>query len=375
MHYMKWMSLLLGGLMLSGGAIADESQDALRAKREVLRAEQPGMHGREMAQKLGVSEAQLVAADIGHGATLLRSDVESFKALFDRLHELGRVKAITRNEYGVIERTAVALPVKRDEQGRIQPGSGFVGTDIDLRFNIDNWGSAFAVVLPRKGGRTSRSFQIFDKNGDAVHKVYVNDEKGVAAFDRLTADFKAESQRPDWTVALAKIKPAKLLTDMDIRDLRNAWHEMTDVHEFQRLINDFGISRERAFELIGKESAYKISGKSVEVLLKDAAKRQQPIMVFLSNPGMTQIYSGVIENPVAKDGWFNVLDPDFDLHLRQSGVDHGWVVRRPARSGIITSVEFYDNKGNQIVNFFSLRERNKEETIGWRELVGNLGKI
>ncbi|WP_293776360.1 ChuX/HutX family heme-like substrate-binding protein [uncultured Oxalicibacterium sp.] len=375
MQHVKWMSLLLGGLMLSGSVLADVSQDTLRAKREALRAEQPGMHGREMAQKLGVSEAQLVAADIGHGTTLLRGDMESFKALFARLPELGRIKAITRNEFGVIERTAVAVPAKRDEQGRTVPGTGFIGTDIDLRMNIDNWGSAFAVVLPRSGGRTSRSFQIFDKNGDAVHKVYVDDEKGVAAFEKLTADFKAQNQKPDWSVAMAKIKPAKPLSDMDIRDLRNAWHEMTDVHEFQRLVSDFGISRERAFELIGKESAYKISGKSVEALLKDASKRHQPIMVFLSNPGMTQIYSGVIENPVAKDGWFNVLDPDFDLHLRQSGIDHGWVVRRPARSGIITSVEFYDNKGNQIVNFFSLRERNKEETAVWRELVGNLEKI
>jgi putative hemin transport protein len=124
--------------------------------------------------------------------------------------------------------------------------------------------------------------------------------------------------------------------------------------------------------VIGTDAAYKITGKSVETLLETASKRQQPIMVFVSNQGMVQIYSGLIEKTEAKHGWFNVLDPDFDLHLRQSGVDHGWVVRRPAKSGTITSVEFYDTKGEQVVNFFSRRDPGKEETKVWRDIVANL---
>lgn len=373
MRYTKLMGALLAMLALSGNTMADADADALKAKQAALQAEQPGLFARDVAQKLGVSEAKLLATDIGRGATLLRSDVTTYKALFNRMHELGRIKAITRNENGVIERTAVALPPKLDDKGRVMPGSGFVGTEIDLRFKMDSWGYAFAVVAPRAGGRTSRSLQFFDKNGEAVHKVYLNDEKGVPAFDKLVAEFKAADQKPNWTVAVSK--PVKSLTDMHIKELRSAWYEMTDVHEFQRLINDFGISRERAFELIGTDAAYKITGKSVESLLETASKREQPIMVFVSNSGMVQIYSGLIEKTEAKNGWFNVLDPDFDLHLRQSGVDHGWVVRRPAKSGTITSVEFYDAKGEQIVNFFSRRDQGKEETKVWRDIVDSLARL
>ncbi|MNN87433.1 hypothetical protein D3C81_2049870 [compost metagenome] len=72
-----------------------------------------------------------------------------------------------------------------------------------------------------------------------MHKVYVNDEKGVPAFEKLVAEYKAANQKPDWAVSVAK--PPKPLTDMNIKELRSAWYEMTDVHEFQRLINDFGI--------------------------------------------------------------------------------------------------------------------------------------
>nr|WP_241517422.1 TonB-dependent receptor [Herbaspirillum aquaticum] len=65
----------------------------------------------------------------------------------------------------------------------------------------------------------------------------------------------------------------------------------------------------------------------------------------------------------------NVLDPDFNLHLRAKAVDHGWVVRRPTDHGMITSVEFYDAQGKQIVNFFSRRDRGQPETMQWRNMV------
>jgi hypothetical protein len=42
-------------------------------------------------------------------------------------------------------------------------------------------------------------------------------------------------------------------------------------------------------------------------------------------------------------------------------VDHGWVVRRPTDHGMITSVEFYDAQGKQIVNFFSRRDRGQPD--------------
>jgi len=112
----------------------------------------------------------------------------------------------------------------------------------------------------------------------------------------------------------------------------------------------------------------------VQTLLESAAKQGQPIMVFVSNPGMTQIFSGTIKKVKQTDEWYNVLDPDFNLHLRQAGIDRGWVVKRPAKDGVITSVEFYDAKGEQVVNFFSRRDRNKEETAVWRNIVASLAK-
>ena len=95
-------------------------------------------------------------------------------------------------------------------------------------------------------------------------------------------------------------------------------------------------------------------------------------MVFVSNGGMTQIYSGLIDKAAIKGEWYNASAADFQLHVHSGAIHHGWVVRRPTDHGIVTSVEFYDAAGRQLVNFFSRRDRGQPETEQWRRMVADL---
>ena len=375
MKYTKLGALLLAAGVISIAACSTTPNTNLAERWSALRVEQPRLQPRDAAQKLNVSEAELVATNVGKGATRLRDGGASYKAVYDRLHELGQIKAITRNDTAVLERVGTVTQAKLNAEGRVIPGTGFAGGPIDLRFGADQWRSAFAVVQPGREGKTSRSLQFFDVHGNAVNKVYLDNEAGVAAFDKLVADFKAPEQLAYLSVDKAPTKVVKKPNgEVDVKELRDTWNELSDVHEFPRLLKDLGITREQALDLIGKDAAYRISAQSVQTLLDSAATQGQPIMVFVSNPGMTQIFSGKITKVKATDEWYNVLDPDFNLHLRQAGIDHGWVVKRPAKDGMITSVEFYDAKGEQVVNFFSRRDRNKEETAAWRNIVASLAK-
>lgn len=375
MKYTKLGALLLAAGVISIAACSTTPNSNLAERWSALRVEQPRLQPRDAAQKLNVSEAELVATNVGKGATRLRDGGASYKAVYDRLHELGQIKAITRNDTAVLERVGTVTQAKLNADGRVIPGTGFAGGPIDLRFGADQWRSAFAVVQPGREGKTSRSLQFFDVHGNAVNKVYLDNEAGVAAFDKLVADFKAPEQLAYLSVDKAPTKVVKKPNgEVDVKELRDTWNELSDVHEFPRLLKDLGITREQALDLIGKDAAYRISAQSVQTLLDSAATQGQPIMVFVSNPGMTQIFSGKITKVKATDEWYNVLDPDFNLHLRQAGIDHGWVVKRPAKDGMITSVEFYDAKGEQVVNFFSRRDRNKEETAAWRNIVASLAK-
>lgn len=375
MKYTKLGALLLAAGVISIAACSTTPDNNLAERWSALRVEQPRLQPRDAAQKLNVSESELVATNVGKGATRLRDGSASYKAVYDRLHELGQIKAITRNDSAVLERVGTVTQAKLNQDGRVIPGTGFAGGPIDLRFGTDQWRSAFAVVQPGREGKISRSLQFFDVHGNAVNKVYLDNEAGVAAFDKLVADFKAPEQVAHLSVDKAPVKVVKKPNgEVDVKELRDTWSELSDVHEFPRLLKDLGITREQALDLIGKDAAYRISAQSVQTLLDSAARQGQPIMVFVSNPGMTQIFSGTIKKVKQTDEWYNVLDPDFNLHLRQAGIDRGWVVKRPAKDGVITSVEFYDAKGEQVVNFFSRRDRNKEETAAWRQIVASLAK-
>lgn len=381
MHYKKMgASLLAAGIITITGCTTASTapgaaNDKLAEQWAALRAEQPRTFARDAAQKLNVSEADLVATMVGKGATRLGDGVKTYKEVYDRLHELGQIKVITRNDNAVLERVGTVTQAKLNAEGRVIPGTGFAGGPIDLRFGTDSWRSAFAITQPGREGKVSRSLQFFDVHGNAVNKIYLDNDAGVAAFDKLVGDFKAVDQAAPLKVERAATKVArKPNAEVDVKELRASWDELSDVHEFPRLLKDLGITREQALDLIGKDAAYRIAPTAVQNLLESAAKQGQPIMVFVSNAGMTQIFSGNIKTVKATGEWFNVLDPDFNLHLRAAAIDHGWVVKRPAKDGVITSVEFYDAKGEQVVNFFSRRDRNKEESANWRNIVAGLAR-
>ncbi|MBV8625787.1 MAG: hemin-degrading factor [Herbaspirillum sp.] len=370
---LKTSALLLAATLAAAGCV---TQAPLADRWSQLRQAQPKLHPRDAARQLGVSEAQLLATQVGAEVLRLKAGDQDIKAIYERLPGLGRIKAITRNDDVVLERAGEVAPARRDEEGRVLPGTGFAGGPIDLRFAWAEWASAFAVVQPGRAGKTSRSLQFFDRQGDAVHKIYLDNDEHVAAFDKLVSDFRMSEQRAGLRVEPASPLPAQAVrmtpSEDDIKELRRSWQELTDVHQFPRLLRELRLTREQALQLIGPDAAWRISPQAAQALLEEARARQQPIMVFVSNRGMTQIYSGTIGKLATSGEWLNVLDPDFNLHLRMAAVDHGWVVRRPTDHGIVTSVEFYDASGRQIVNFFSRRDRGQAETAQWRNMADSL---
>jgi putative hemin transport protein len=67
--------------------------------------------------------------------------------------------------------------------------------------------------------------------------------------------------------------------------------------------------------------------------------------------------------------WWNILDPGFNLHLREDVVSTAWVVRKPTRFGAITSLELFDAAGGLLLMMFGERAPEAEETASWRRIV------
>ncbi|NUP10388.1 MAG: hemin-degrading factor [Polyangiaceae bacterium] len=335
----------------------------LLQRYEELKASGAKLYPRDAARALGVTEADLVSVHIG--AKRLRP---AFQTLVRAMPALGEVKTMTRNEHAVIERWG------RFEEIEAEDGAALgqvVGADIDLRLFFHQWGSAFVVddTTP-KGPRTS--LQIFDRFGDSVFKVFPESETARAALhafaeEHAQTDGSAFAVEPRPTRA-----PSRPPTPDDQEAFRAAWDAMQDTHEFFGLLRRFGLGRVRALEVAGPTRAEEIATTALEAVLERASIDAQPIMIFVGSRGVLQIHTGNVRTVKRMSGYLNVLDPGFNLHVRDEAIARAFVVRKPTVDGDVTSLELFDTDGETVAMLFSKRKPGQIEGSYWRELLASL---
>lgn len=337
----------------------------LAARWNILRGEKPALRIRDAAAALGVSEAELVALGVGRTATPLKPD---WRGLLNDMQEVGRVMCLTRNEHCVHERHG------RFEGVDVKPAHGIVlGPDIDLRLFLGSWKHGFAVREPlREGERLS--LQFFDGAGEAVHKIYATDETDRPAFDALIARYAAATP-PEMRIGARTPAPVdRPDSEIDVAGLRTAWLGMKDTHEFFGMLGKFKVGRVQALRLVGEDLARELPARALRAAFEAAAADGTPIMVFVGSHGCIQIHTGPVKRLVDVHGWFNVLDPEFNLHLREGGVARVFSVRKPTEDGIVTSIEAFDARNSNILLMFGARKPGKPELEEWRGIVANVEK-
>lgn len=337
----------------------------LAARWSRLRGEQPAMRIRDAAATLGVSEAELVALGVGQTATPLVSD---WKGILTDMPSVGRVMCLTRNEHCVHERHG------RFEDVQVTGPHGLVlGADIDLRLFLGSWKHGFAVREPLKQGER-QSLQFFDGAGEAVHKIYATDETDRPAFDALIARYTAAASQPLKIAPHAPDAADRPDAEIDLNGLRKAWAAMKDTHEFFGMLGKFKVGRVQALRLIGEEFARELPVRALREAMEAAQQTDLPIMIFVGSRGCIQIHTGPVKRLVDTHGWFNVLDPDFNMHLRDSGVARVFSVRKPTEDGIVTSIEAFDANNRNILLMFGARKPGKPELEDWRTIVARIEK-
>jgi len=337
---------------------------AVRSAWHALREQGP-VRNRDAAASLGVSEAELIASECdGDRVVRLAGD---YRELIKRAPQLGRVMALTRNESCVHERVGAYEDVS------VSGWMGLVlGADIDLRIFYRHWKLGYAVREETKDG-SRYSLQFYDASGAAVHKIYLKPESNVAAWQALAADFKSLRQTPGDTVEPRASAPAERPdAEIDQAGLRKAWAAMTDTHEFFGLLKKYKVSRTQALRLAEPQFACPLLITTPRRLLEAVAESKLPIMIFVGNPGNIQIHTGPVTNIKVMGPWLNVLDPDFNLHLREDHIHDIWMVRKPTSDGIVTSVELFDKSGENIALIFGKRKPGIPESEAWRATVAGL---
>ena len=343
------------------GVVLAISAEEIRAARE----QDPKMRDRDFAEKLGISEAHLVAAHVGKSATRITADMDR---LMPALTRLGEVMALTRNESCVIEKVGVY-----DNYTGGPHACLIVNGEMDLRMFPKHWVHGFAIEQETEKG-VRCTIQIFDAAGDAVHKVFLREGSNAGAWAGVVEELRIADQantlevEPRKAVEAAKGDPEKA------DKLRSEWDKMTDTHQFLMMTRRMKFNRLGAYRIAGEPYVHRLEPGAVETLMREAAETAVPIMFFVGNMGCIEIHTGPIQRVVEMGPWINVLDPGFDLHLRKDHIAEVYAVKKQTKRGDAISVEAFDADGALITQIFGvLAQEGAAEK--WNEIVAALPRI
>lgn len=351
-----------------------KSPDVIAMGWKGLAEAKPGIRIREAAKALGLSEAQLLATQTGGEATRLKPD---WPAFLKRLPELGRVMSLTRNEACILEHkgTFEKVNVFGKEEHRMATVIG----PIETRVFLKSWHVGFAVKQ-MKGERLLTSLQVFDHEGQAITKIYLQEDSNYEAYEAIVADFTSEDQGREQPVC--PYPPASYSEEIDAQAFLHEWSTLKDTHNFFPLLKKYKAQRHQAVKLAEGRFTYPLPTTAVQEMLEKAAQQKLPIMVFAGNKGNIQIHQDKVRTirllergHSGAERWLNVLDPDFNMHLRIDLIAHAWVVTKPTKDGDITSIECYDHNYELVVQFFGLRKPRQPELEDWKKLISSLSPI
>lgn len=340
----------------------------LKEQYQQLKQEKPQLRIRDAAIELNVSELELLELSLNDGVIRLTGDC---KEMLKDMKQLGYVMALTRNEYAVHERKGVYDNISFMAEGKMGVA---VNPDIDLRFFMTQWHHAYAAKVSSNPNHTLYSFQFFNDRGHAIHKVYLTAKSEPDAYNKIVKKYRAKDQSTPTVVSNNPLSKTEELPDneIDMIAFQQNWIDLQDTHDFFGMLKKYKVTRTQAMRLAPEGYARRLDNHAIVKMLERASERQLPIMVFVGNDGCIQIHTGIVNKIVPMEGWINVMDPEFNLHLKLGGIAEVWETRKPTTDGIVTGIEVFDGAGELIVYCFGKRKPGIPELQAWRDLVKEL---
>lgn len=346
--------------------------NTLLQQYQTLLIGEPQIRPVDAAMQLGVSEAELLNAQLNETDTIniTRLNDAHISDILKSIKKLGKVMALTRNASVVNEIKGQYDKLYIGENNGKLNGIAINPGGIDLRLFLHRWKSVFLVTTPRNS-----SVQFFDEHGQAVHKIYTTEASNLAQINVIKERFALNAHTP-LNVTPMQYNPPVLTTpsNTQLNAFKAQWEALSDVHHFAKLCEDHNLERLQALELVGAPWSYELATPELAPILQQVHALNEEIMVFVGNRGAIQIYSGSVQNLKQMGPWYNVLDPDFNLHVKTDTLKQAFVVRKPTdnNSTIVTSIEFFDANRETVLTLFGRRQEGNKQSDAWQALCQQL---
>jgi len=328
----KTVSLTVPAVVAAAGGAGD-----LAARWRDYKVAHPDDNARDASKNLGVTEAALVGTELGKDVVLLKRSRGDLEELVGNATQWGEVTAVTRNEYGISERTAVLEPAH-------------------MQFAFENWAYVFSVIHYYGAQHTPiRSLQAFDRCGNSITKIILAPGGGPqdaanAAFDAATARFRAAQQ--------LMREPAQ------------------EVVSCQGGVPAPGAMPRQSAEARTR-AAQPVSPQALQAFFQRLVRDRQRVGVVVSNRGLAQDYAGVFDKAAAiGDGWYSLQAKDFVLHLHLPDVTGMRLEQATGpgsgRSGSKALLDLVDRDGNVAVRLLDDNGQAFSASPAWQAALASL---
>lgn len=320
----------------------------------------------EIASDLGISEGELVKSRLSHDTLLL--DAGDIKTFISDLEALGEVKTVTRNHYAISVLTGEyknqylygykSMDISAQAGLILNPGA------LDLRIFFRHWAHIFYIQDNTRGD----SLQIFDTEGNALHKIYTTPATHLSQLDKLVK--KYQTSHSD----IRFVSPSPLSPRLSAQynaDIDQAWRNMKDVHDFYLLMHKYQLERLALLKSVKHDLARQVDNGIVQRVFENSKQMKGEIVIFVANKGCVQIFTGIPDKIISKNNWLNILNNGFRLHVVHDSIDSCWVVKKPCDCGEVNSVEAYAADGTLILQIYGQRQEGQPESALWRQIIAH----
>ncbi|KUJ71067.1 ChuX/HutX family heme-like substrate-binding protein [Thiomicrospira sp. WB1] len=340
-------------------------QHELLNKKQDLQALTHAPRAREAAQTLGVTEAEYLALELGQSVTAVKMD--ALVSLFQSLHSLGEVMALTRNRAVVFEHHGVyrSPSIKHNNLMFLPPA-------IDLRLKVSQWRYGFFVS---QGER--HSLQFFDERGVASHKTHLTKASNTTAFQALTKQYGEETKYKALTFPAPdpSLTPPSPPQKLDLVRLRQDWRDLTNAHQVNPLLKRYGLTRPQAYHCLGEDSR-QVTPVALKPFLEETVAQALPLLLFAPNGTATQIHHGTLSQFKQIEQWLNILDQRFHMHVNLNEIDQAWIVQK--QTGAHQSqwtLELFDEAQNPIMMAYLHPDATAQNRLQWEKLIHTLKEV
>ena len=261
---------------------------------------------RDASKILNVSEAELLSTKIDSSVKFLK--INNYHEFKNELINLQSLMFLVRNESVVHEKIVKTKTLTIDSQ---HSSLVFKNNNFLLNLSLKSIEFIFSESTSNKGNKLN-SFQFFDKNGNAILKIYLKSnlyELFNSIVEKYNCKYSYELQKN--STNNQNKKTTKII------DKFNNWDK-------ESLIDN---------------------QKLREALLKYSALKA-PINLFVFNEHCIQHHFGKIHKIVDFKGWLNVLDPMFNIHIQENEINNKFFIYTHPDNKTDKYIVFIDKDNN-----------------------------